>query len=284
MLFFIPGLFAAMLLPACHEGSKVTLGARAESPAPGVPVSLPVAAAPQAPTPQEDSVRLSGTVTAIREGQGSFRVGGHIAKVTAQEGDQVKKAQLLAVLEDEDASLRLRSAKLGVGLAKVSLEQAKRDHGREEQLARSKATTDVNLEKVRLGLENAKVSLEQAEVALAMAEKGVQDTRLCAPYDAVVTRRHKVEGDYVAPGAPVFELTSRGDLEVTLKVAENFLKQVVVGARMQIYIPSTALNTAAEIVRVVPVVEANSRTFSAVGKLPGGRADIVPGQFVEARL
>jgi RND family efflux transporter MFP subunit len=156
---------------------------------------------------------------------------------------------------------------------------------REEQLKKEGATTQSNLERVTNALTAARIATAQAQINLQQAEKNLADTRLTAAFDGVVSRRLKVEGEYVGVGAPVFELASMNELEVSLRVPESQIKKVRPGAEVSLSIPSLGKDTKAKILRIVPVIQENSRTFEVIGRVQGTlTGEIIPGQFVEAQL
>ena len=229
------------------------------------------------------STRVSGQVKVSKQGQASFKVPGHLVRTFVQVGDRVRKGQVLAQLDNTDFELRVRAAANQVELSQVSLEQAKRDLDRESQLRKEGATTATNFERVSNQLASAQISLSSAQIASQQAQKAVSDTKLMASFDGVVSREFKVEGEYVAIGAAVFEVSSLTDLEVSLKVPEFLLSSVKVGNELRVSIPSASKETVVTISRLVPVIQENSRTFEVIGKFKGSEnvSGVVPGQFVE---
>ncbi|NBO38707.1 efflux RND transporter periplasmic adaptor subunit [bacterium] len=229
--------------------------------------------------------RVSGQVNSGKQGQASFKVAGHISKTLVQVGEKVRQGQVLAALDDVDAQLRLKLSQNQKEQAKIALEQARKDMQREEQLKKEGATTQSNLERMTNALANAQIAFAQAQIALQQAEKSAADTKLTAAFDGVVSRRLKVEGEYVAVGAPVFEVASMSELEVSLRVPENLIKKVKPGEKVTLSIPSLGKDTQAKILRIVPVIQENSRTFEVIGRVQGALpGEIIPGQFVEAQL
>lgn len=267
---------------ACTKEEKVKLPASTPAPvaaeatkAPEVAAtaaSAPTAAAPSTAidTKAATNLRVSGQINSTHSGAASFKVAGHISKILVQEGTRVRKGQVLAQLDEDQYRLSMRSAS-------EKLEQARRDLRREEQLRRDNATTDVNLERVKHDFTLAQIGFEEAQ-------RNVRDTRLESPYDAVVAKKIRSEGEHVAVGVSVFELSAIGSLEVSIKVPESLFTKVKVGQILKINVPSINLETQMKISRIVPVIESNSRTFTVIGKITDPKAPIMPGQFVEAQI
>lgn len=228
--------------------------------------------------------RISGQVVAGMQGQIGFKVPGHLSAFTVKVGQTVQKGQVLAVIVDSEYSLRLKAALAQVELSQIGQQQSKRDFEREVQLKKEGATTEISFERASNAMEQARLAAAQAEIGLAQARKAMADTKLIAPFDGIVSKRFKAEGEHVGVGAPVFELSSVGDIEVSLKVPESFLKSVTVGGVVSLSIPSINKETEIIIERIVPVIQESTRTFEVIGKLKTPDPAIVPGQFVEARF
>lgn len=288
------------LPPSAPELKTELTGSRAEASTASQPASpltaaaqpavLPeskVTAAPAAPvTPVADALtRISGQVNSGKQGQASFKTAGHISKTIVQVGEKVRRGQVLALLDDTDARLRLKIAQNQLEQTSVTFDQANKDMQREEQLKKEGATTQTNLERISNALAAARIGRSQAQINLQQAEKNLNDTRLTAAFDGVVARRLKVEGEYVGVGAAVFELASMNELEVSLRVPENLIRKVKPGHQVNLSIPSLGRSAQAKILRIVPVIQENSRTFEVIGRVGGSLSDdIIPGQFVEAQL
>ena len=272
--------------PDAAAGSVATAAESSQSPK-SAPSAQAAAAAQSktAVTPaSEGGSRVSGTIQVARSGAASFKVAGHVARVNVQVGDRVKKGQLIAQLEDTDYILREKLSQAAVSQAKIALEQARKDLAREDQLKRENVTTQSAFEKVQNASASAQIQFVQAQVSLDQTKKALNDTKLIAPFDGVVSKRYKVEGEYVAVGASVFDIYGAGELEVSLKMPENLLNSVKIGKEVPLSIPSANLDTALRIVRIVPIVQENSRTFEVIGHITRNDERLYPGQFVEAQF
>ncbi len=69
-------------------------------------------------------------------------------------------------------------------------------------------------------IEIAQASVDQAQVALEQAQRRLENTRLIAPWDGVVTAANIVEGTLGQPGAPAIELADLSQLHVDVQVDE----------------------------------------------------------------
>jgi HlyD family secretion protein len=116
----------------------------------------------------------------------------------------------------------LDRAESSVRLAEAALEQA------EEQLAL-----------VEEGPRSETVRAQQAVVAqaranIARAEAAISHAVVTAPFDGIVTLRHREPGEAVTPGAPVLTILAPDDRWVRIYVPEDQMGRVRLGLRAEI--------------------------------------------------
>jgi len=179
----------------------------------------------------------------------------------AQAAAQVDAARAaLEELERGARSQEVQQARAARDAARARLEDAKRDLERTRQLFEGGAVSRETLDKAATGGEVAEKQFAQAEeqlqlveagprrerieaarAQLALAEAGLRENDaalanmvLRAPFDGVVTIRHREPGEIVAPGTPVVTLLDRSDRWVRIYVPENRIGAVRLGAPARI--------------------------------------------------
>ena len=142
-------------------------------------------------------VRCTGKLSMKTESKLSFKTGGIIRRILVDEGQSVKKGQLLAELNLEE----IRSQ---VNQAGLVLNKAERDHQRAENLYRDSVAT---LEQY----ENARTVLEVARANDRIARFNLQYSAIRAPADGKILKRIAEANEIIAPGHPVFFFASTQD-------------------------------------------------------------------------
>ncbi len=134
----------------------------------------------------------------------------------------------------------------------------------------------------------ARASVELARQALETAKVEKARTDLKAPWRGVVVTRYVSAGDYVATGAPVFELVDLDHLEVRLEIPSRWALRLGETPRVVIALderPDVSIETALD--APVPAADARSRNFTGIVRLgpdDEGTAVLRPGMFVRATL
>ena len=158
----------------------------------------PLVRALQVQKKSRDPIELRGSIASRSRIKLGFKQAGVVAEVRVQEGNAVRKGQLLAALDDLDARAQLR-------VALAALDKARRDAERATRLVREGAVAT----SVR---DDAQSQLEAAEARVAQARDAVERTKLLAPASGTVFARMAEPGESVGSVAPIRVLDTTGAL------------------------------------------------------------------------
>ncbi|GAA0879593.1 efflux RND transporter periplasmic adaptor subunit [Algoriphagus jejuensis] len=182
------------------------------------------------------SIPASGSFSTNDETLLSFKVGGIVSQILVQEGDEVKKGQLLA-------SLDLTEIQAGLNQSKLAFEKALRDHQRAERLYRDSVAT---LEQ----FQNSKTALDIAEQQLKTAEFNLSFSQIRATQNGFVLRKFVNAGQQVASGAQVLQINGANQGHWLLKATVNDLNWSVISiGNPAIIFPSTSDSIPGEVIR-----------------------------------
>lgn len=192
----------------------------------------------------------------------SSDVSGEVVELAVQEGQRVRKGQLLlrvrpdtyqAIVGRQAAGAGARAA--GVAQAEAQLRQqtltsaqAGRDYARQATLFEQKVISRADFEAAeaaqrsaqaqllvyRAQLTAARGTLASARAELQQASKDLEKTAIYAPVAGVVSRLYvqlgeRVVGTAQRPGTPLLRLAEPGVMEVVVGVNESEISQVLLG-------------------------------------------------------
>jgi RND family efflux transporter MFP subunit len=126
-------------------------------------------------------------------------VGGRIANINVEEGDKVRKGQLLAELDTRATRLQLEQADASVAVAQANYNDAKKNMERMERLIKENAVSEQQYEKIKLAFESAEAQLDQAKAALNLSKFNLDVSIMEAPFDGVVASKNAEVGDVINP-------------------------------------------------------------------------------------
>lgn len=200
-------------------------------------------------------LNASGYVVAQRKAEVAAKITGRLEWLGVEEGNRVKKGQILARLENMDAvaardqaAANVENARATVEQAKTELEDATLAYRRVSELVSqgivAKADFDAataRYQKAKAALDGARYMVKSARSALRNAEASVGYSYIRAPFDAVVLTKNADIGDIVTPigaaasaKAAVVSIADMDSLQVEADVSEANLAKVKVGQPCEI--------------------------------------------------
>jgi RND family efflux transporter MFP subunit len=200
-------------------------------------------------------LNASGYVVPQRKAALASKVTGRLVWLGVEEGNRIKKDQLIARLESEDVKAAKDQAKANVEAARFNLEQTKAElrdatlsfDRNKELMARgviARATYDTALaryEKAAATVEAAEANLKASMAALEAADVAIEYTLIRAPFDAIVLTKNADIGDIVTPigaaanaKAAVVTIADMNSLQVEADVSESNLTRIKPGQPCEI--------------------------------------------------
>lgn len=232
------------------------------SKAPEAEVARPVIAMPVKVMNGAQSAQFPGEIHARYEMPLSFRVAGQLTARLAHLGDTVKKGQVLARLDDADASRTEASARAALDAAEHRLVYATQQRDRDEAQAKQNLISQLQLEQTRDAYASALASRDQARQQLALAQNQSRYTTLVADRDGSITSEQAEAGQVVSAGQPVFGFAWSGDRDVFIDVPEDRLAGISVGQAATVTLPALPGQSFAGRVRdISPAADPQARTY-----------------------
>lgn len=193
MRFLVVPMLIAPVLAACEQGQSQTQSA--PPPPPAVTVAKP---ATRLVTDQDEYV---GRFVAIDFVEMRARVSGYLDAIHFQDGQIVKKGDLLFTIDPRPFRTALDQAKASLAQAKANFNFAQSDLNRGENLVRGSTITQQSLDQRRQALDVAKASVAAQEAAVRQAELDLEFTELRAPVSGRIGDRRVSTGNLVTGGS-----------------------------------------------------------------------------------
>ncbi|HEX8425428.1 efflux RND transporter periplasmic adaptor subunit [Hymenobacter sp.] len=221
--------------------------------------------------PNAEQIEYSGTVEAKTSTMLSFSVSGTVRRVLVEQGQRVRKGQLLAVVDLDAIDDNYQSAK-------ARQRQAQDMYNRLKPVVENGSLPEVRLVEAR---EN----LAQANSAVHAAGVSVNDTRLVAPHDGVIGQRMVEPGQVAAPGSPVLQLLDMREVYVKVAVPEGEISGVKLGQPAQVTVRSRdAEALKGKVDEIGVIADPMARTYTVKVALPRTSHGLLPGMVTTVNL
>jgi RND family efflux transporter MFP subunit len=168
-----------------------------------------------------ETQEFAAEVRARVESRLGFRVQGKLVSRSAEVGQRVRAAQVLAQIDAVDLQLAQQAAAAATRSAQVQLDQAAADHRRFQGLRAQGFISEAELERRESSLKSAQAQLEQSRAQAEAQRNQAGYAALVAPAAGVVTAVEAEVGAVLAAGAPVVRLAHDGPRDVVFAIPED---------------------------------------------------------------
>ena len=247
---------------------------------PPLPDVKPPSAEEAAPAPATS--RTTGTTHAIDRAEVAPSMSAIISAIEVDEGDMVKRGQVLFRLRTTDLSLRVDQAQAAQKSAEVGASSAKVEFDRMQRLLDKNAIERAQYDRVKAQYDAAQSAADQARVAVSLARRGLADATVKSPISGVVAAVLKNPGEMATmmPPTVVVVVEDQSKLEVRFRMPEAALATVAVGTKVKATIEALGVTREAVVSRISPAVAPRTRTIEAVAELDNADGSLRSGMLV----
>lgn len=196
---------------------------------------------------------------------------GVLREVRVQEGQNVRKGQILAIIDDGGLSSELARLETQLALAKTTFE-------RQARLWEQKIGSEIQYLQAKSNYEALQNSVQQMK---SQIEKSI----VRAPFSGVIDQRMAEQGQVVSPGqVELFRIVNLNEMYVEADVPENYLGSISEGTEVKVQIASIGKEFEGEIDRVSNTINASNRSFKIQVSIPNEGGLIKPNQIATLKL
>jgi RND family efflux transporter MFP subunit len=157
-------------------------------------------------------MQYAAVVDASQKADLSFKVSGELIHIYVRQGDDVKKNQILAKLNDTDIKLSLAEAQ-------SSFDKSKADYDRGTALMDSNVISNADMDKLRALYSSASTRLESAQ-------NNLEYTNLYASFDGVIAKKYTENFQEITAKQSVFALHNITEIHLKINVPESVIIQI----------------------------------------------------------
>ena len=265
-LFFAGGLF---LLPQWRDGGEPPAGyalARTPSRAP-----VPVITAVATNETFTETLEALGTANANESVVVTPTLEERIVDILFEDGDSVRKGQVLVKLDDSEARYQLQEAK-------AALREQQQQYERIRTLAKTNSTS-------RSRLDEERSLLEIAEAKAALLEARLRDYTIRAPFAGILGIRQISNGAVVDSDTVITTLDDTTIIKLDFTIPETYLgvlqNGMNVAAQSPAY-PDRQFN--GTVTAISSRVDPETRTLTVRAKVPNPDGLLKPGMLLTVNL
>lgn len=257
----ITAAFLTTVLTACGVGEAKTNSDELDASTPlPVEVVLPRKAEIFA------TYHTTSTIASDIDAPVTARVSGEVTKILVEEGDLVKKGQILARLDGDRLRLEMKQAK--ANLEKTTREYARYINLHDRGLVSSTA------------VDGMKYDLDALLASYELKQLNYDYTYVRAPISGVVSARDIKVGQHINAGDATFRVTDTSELVAYLRIPQSELAKFSAGHIADVRVDAMPEQVfTAKIARISPTIDTRNGTFRATAYIDNDDGVLAPGMF-----
>jgi RND family efflux transporter MFP subunit len=250
---------------------------------------IAVAATPLETAPVEfrDVARTypaEGVVEAVRQSTVAAQTQGRIVELRVDVGDRVRRGDVIARIDPQEASQVVATAEAQVAQAEAALTNARVNLERTKKLVAQKFVSEAALDKAETDFAAAKAQVAAARAGAGQARTGRSYTVIVAPFSGVVATRHVDLGEMAQPGRPLVTLFDPQNLRALVTVPQARLAEMRSPIEASVELPALGKRVRARDVTVLPSADARTHTTQVRLDLPDPLEGAYPGMFARGYI
>lgn len=224
---------------------------------------------------------------------------GVVAEVQAEPGLLVREGQLLAQLDDRQATADLDAARARTRSTAADLKnweaEAKvleADSERARKMWEAQLITQEQYDHARFKAESDQWDVKRVQEMLVNAQQTersleleLDKTRIRAPFSGIVARRYVRAGQQVNRGDRMFWITETSPLRVKFTLPERFAGKIQRGQTLEVTSADSGdTKYSASVMEISPVIDPSSGTIEVLAQLTGSTKNLRPGMTTSIRV
>jgi multidrug efflux system membrane fusion protein len=255
--------------------------------------AMPVVAAPAATGDIDITLNALGTVTSLATVTIKSQISGYLINVAYQEGQVVKKGDLLAEIDSRSYELALKNAEGALERDQAMLQQAELDLKRYQDLTRTNAIPRQQLDQQVALVAQDKGNVISDQAQIETQKLNIVYCHIIAPVSGRVGLRLVDQGNYVTPNdaAGLVVITQFQPITVIFPVPEDNLPQITRRLKVVNALPVTAFDRSGavklatgELKTLDNQIDTTTGTIKLRAQFANEDDTLFPNQFVNIQL
>lgn len=228
---------------------------------------------------------VTGSIQPERRADLRAEVPAVVMQVLKENGDQVKRGDLLVRLDDTAIRDSLASAEAAQRAARLAFEQAQRQLDRMKTLRTSGMASAQALDDAEGRRNAAQSELEAAKTRVVLARQQEQRTQIRAPFDGIVSDRKVSAGDTAQVGKELLKVIDPASMRFEALVSADHIGEVKPGQSVSFRVHGYGEQVfAGKVRRVNPSANPTTRQVEMLIDFVGEKQPRLAGLYAEGRI
>jgi RND family efflux transporter MFP subunit len=203
--------------------------------------------------------KFIGTLSFSRSSDLASATNGSVTNVNFQAGDRVKKGDVLVQVDSDILNATIASAKASVDIAKITLENAKKDFNRYKELIEKKSISQKIYDDSFTSFVSAKANLAKAKAVLQELTVQKEKKMIKAPFDGAIVAKNVELGEWVNNGKVVATLVDTSNIDLIFNLPSSYVYKLNREREYDIELKDKTISS--KLYAAIPKGDIRTRTF-----------------------
>ena len=196
---------------------------------------------------------------------------GLLTSIKVKEGQEVRKGQLLATIDDGGMSQQLAQMEVQFNFAKTTFE-------RQQRLWDQKIGSEIEYLQ-------AKATYQGQENAVNQMRSQLAKTAIRAPFSGIIDDIITEQGTVIGAGqSQIMRLVNLDKMFIEAEVPESYLSNITIGKTVEVYFPILGSSFKTKVSQVSHYINPGNRTFKITINIPNKDKSIKPNLTAKIKI
>lgn len=244
-----------------------------------------VAVTPVTRRPINKFLVLNGVVEPEKKVEIFARLSSYVKEIIKEEGDWIKKNDILALLDDSEIKISYQQARIQTQQAKITLLDEERKYNRYKKLKETELISEQDFQTTQLNFQKAKLDYENKKENEKNLELQFSYTRIRSPIDGYVTERLVEVGDKVNNNQQVYSIEDFSPLLIKVYVPSSDTVHLETGMEASISTDIIkGIPFSGKVKLINPRIDVQSGTVKVTIEVFDQMKKLKPGMFVDVNI
>jgi len=247
--------------------------------------ALPVSVAPVERQDLNSYLVLNGIVEPERKVEIFSRLSAYVKQIVKEEGDLVRKNDVLALLDDTEIKISFEQAKIQLEQARLSLEEAEQNFNRNQELIKRELISEQEFQTQEATYKQRKLDYQDRQESYKDLELQLNYTKIRALSEGYITERLIEVGDRVNANEQVYTIEDFNPLLIRVYVPTSDAIKLKEG--MSADVTTEILEGAVfegSVKLINPRIDTQTGTVKVTVEVTDESLRLTPGMFVEVQI
>jgi RND family efflux transporter MFP subunit len=224
----------------------------------------PTASVEALPVLQEslsDTAEVPGIIDFNTSSQLTSEQTGIITAIYFNEGEMVKKGQIIATLNTDLLEQDIKVKKSEINALKADQSRIKKDIERANKLLKTSFESKRSLENLEFSLKANQANHQKLLHQLQRLKLQLAKSKIKAEFDGLILARHKQPGEWLGQADPIITLAKLSDTIAKVSIPERHIRYTQLGSTTNVTIPALDMNIEGTLLGTIPVADLRTKSI-----------------------